>query len=130
LSKELLRTNLVSQSTIDNLEDELTYYRNRRDVTLESQATDARMQVQQLEQLRQAGEQLQAGLGFARKNLGDLNVRAPVAGKLSGFNIEVGQSIARGGRLGQIDDPAGYKLNARIDEYYLGRVDLEILKST
>jgi HlyD family secretion protein len=84
------------------------------------------MQVQQLEQLRQAGEQLQAGLGFARKNLGDLNVRAPVAGKLSGFNIEVGQSIARGGRLGQIDDPAGYKLNARIDEYYLGRVDLEL----
>lgn len=124
--RELLRTNLVSQSTIDNLEDELTYYRNRRDVTLESQATDARMQVQQLEQLRQAGEQLQAGLGFARKNLGDLNVRAPVAGKLSGFNIEVGQSIARGGRLGQIDDPAGYKLNARIDEYYLGRVDLEL----
>ena len=124
--RELLGENLVSQSTIDNLEDELTYYRNRREVTLESQATDARMQEAQLQQLRDAGEQLQAGLGFARKNLEDLNVRAPVAGKLSGFNIEIGQSITRGGRLGQIDDPDGYKLNARIDEYYLGRVDLEL----
>jgi HlyD family secretion protein len=124
--RELLGNNLVSQSTIDQLEDELTYYRNRRDVTLESQATDARMQEAQLQQLRDAGEQLQAGLGFARKNLEDLNVRAPVAGKLSGFNIEIGQSITRGGRLGQIDDPDGYKLNARIDEYYLGRVDLEL----
>ena len=124
--RELLTNNLVSQSTIDQLQDELTYYRNRRDVTLESQATDARLQEQQLVQLRAAGEQLQAGLGFARKNLEDLSVRAPVAGKLSGFNIEIGQSITRGGRLGQIDDPDGYKLNARIDEYYLGRVDLEL----
>ena len=124
--RELLDNNLVSQSTIDQLEDELTYYRNRREVTLESQATDARMQEAQLQQLRDAGEQLQAGLGFARKNLEDLHVRAPVAGKLSGFNIEIGQSITRGGRLGQIDDPDGYKLNVRIDEYYLGRVDLEL----
>ena len=83
------------------------------------------MQAQQLQQLRDAGEQLQAGLDFARANLADLNVRAPVAGKLSGLNIEVGQSIAPGGRLGQIDDPDAYKLNASIDEYYLGRVDLQ-----
>ncbi len=125
--RELITKNLVSQSTIDQLEDELNYYNNRRDVTLESQATDARMQEQQLRQLRDAGDQLQAGLGFARKNLDDLSVRAPVAGKLSGFNIEIGQSITRGGRLGQIDDPDGYKLNVRIDEYYLGRVDLQLV---
>jgi HlyD family secretion protein len=122
---DLASRNLVSQSVIDELRDELTYYENRREVTLESQATDSRMQAQQLRQLRDAGAQLQAGLDFARQNLADLNVRAPVAGKLSGFNIEVGQSIARGGRLGQIDDPDGFKLNASIDEYYLGRVDLQ-----
>ena len=123
--RELITKNLVSQSTVDELEDELTYYENRREVTLESQATDARMQEQQLRQLRAAGGQLEAGLELARRNLEDLSVRAPVAGKLSGFNIEIGQSIARGGRLGQIDDPSGYKLNVRIDEFYLGRVDLQ-----
>ena len=123
--RELISKNLVSQSTMDQLEDELAYFKSRREITLESQATDARMQEQQMEQLREAGGQLQAGLGFARENLGDLSVRAPVSGKLSGFNIEIGQSITRGGRLGQIDDPDGYKLNVRIDEYYLGRVDLQ-----
>jgi HlyD family secretion protein len=123
--RELAVKDLVSQSTIDDLEDELKYYKDRREVTLESQATDARLQEQQLAQLRIAGEQLRSSLDFARKNLDDLNVRAPIAGKLSGFNIEVGQSIERGGRLGQIDDPDGFKLNVRIDEYYLGRVDLE-----
>ncbi len=123
--RELISKNLVSQSTIDQLEDELAYYKSRRELTLESQATDARMQEQQLLQLQEAGAQLQAGLGFARENLADLAVRAPVPGKLSGFNIEIGQSITPGGRLGQIDDPDGYKLNVRIDEYYLGRVDLQ-----
>jgi HlyD family secretion protein len=123
--RELAAKNLVSQSTVDELQDELTYYENRREVTLESQATDTRMQAQQLRQLREAGDQLQASLGFARENLDDLNVRAPVSGKLSGFSIEVGESIVRGGRLGQIDDPEGYKLNVQIDEYYLGRVDLQ-----
>jgi HlyD family secretion protein len=122
--RDLLARNLVSESDVEDLEDELAYYEARREVTLESQATDARLQEQQLAQLRVAGTQLQEGLKFARQNLDDLNIRAPVTGKLSGFNIEVGQSIARGGRLGQIDDPDGYKLNVKIDEYYLGRVDL------
>jgi HlyD family secretion protein len=123
--RSLASENLISQSTIEELEDELKYYRDRREVTLESQATDARLQEQQLEQLRTAGKQLEESLSLARQNLEDLNIRAPIAGKLSGFNIEVGQSIERGGRLGQIDDPEQYKLNVRIDEFYLGRVDLQ-----
>jgi HlyD family secretion protein len=123
--QELVAKSLVSQSTLDDLQDELTYYKNRRAITLESQETDARMQEQQLQQLRDAGGQMQEGLSYARKNLDDLNVRAPLAGRLSGFNVEVGQSIERGGRLGQVDDPNGYKLNVKIDEFYLGRVDLQ-----
>ena len=98
--EELITRNLVSQSEVDDLRDELNYYRNRREVTLESQQTDSRMQAQQLQQLRAAGEQLQEGLRFARENLDDLNVRAPLPGKLSGFNIEVGQSIERTSSLG------------------------------
>jgi HlyD family secretion protein len=123
--RDLVSRDLASRSTIEELEDELTYYHNRRDITLESQSTDERMQEQQLRQLKDAGAQLETGLGFARKNIEDLYVRAPLPGKLSGFNIEIGQSIVRGGRLGQIDDPNGYKLNVRIDEFYLGRVDLQ-----
>jgi len=125
--QDLASRDLVAQSTVDELQDELTYYRNRLEITLESQASDARLQEQQLKQLRDANDQLLTGLTFARKNLGDLNMRAPLDGKLSGFNIEIGQSIERGGRIGQIDDPDHYKLNVQIDEYYLGRIDLKQL---
>ncbi|MEM6808135.1 MAG: efflux RND transporter periplasmic adaptor subunit [Pseudomonadota bacterium] len=122
--QELASRELVSQSTIDELQDELNYFQARRAVTLESQATDARLQEAQLRQLRASGTQLESSLALARENLEDLNVSAPVAGKLTGFVVEVGVSIARGGRLGQIDDPDGYKLKVQIDEFYLGRVDI------
>lgn len=114
----------LSQSELDVTTDELEYYVNRREVTLESQATDARLQETQLEFLASTSAQLKQSVAIARRNLDSLNVRAPVAGKLSGFDVEEGQSISRGGRLGQIDDPENFKLSASIDEFYLGRVDI------
>ena len=74
--------------------------------------------------MKTSGDQLQRNLAFAHKNLDALNIRAPVDGKLSGLDVEVGQSIQRGGRLGQIDDPDSFKLRAEIDEFYLGRADI------
>ena len=117
----------ISQAELDNAEDEYLYFQNRREVTIESQLTDSRLQEVQMRQLRDAGKQLQANLVFARSNLEGLKVRAPVAGKLTALNAELGQSLSRGERLGQIDDPSGFKLSVLIDEFYLGRVDLEQL---
>lgn len=115
---------VANRGQLEDARDELTYFQKRRNVTLESQATDARLQETQLEFLRTTSAQLEANLKFARKNLDALNVRAPVDGRLSGLDLEVGQSISRGGRLGQIDDPEHFKLQVSLDEFYLNRVDL------
>ena len=77
-----------------------------------------------MEQLRVAGNQLERNLGVARKNLDSLNMRSAVAGKLTAFDLEIGQALNRGDRIGQIDDPSQFKVTANIDEYYLGRVDI------
>lgn len=121
---DLDNAGVVIRSQLEDAMDELEYYNNSLTVTLESQATDARLQESQLLFLQKSGSQLEENLVFARKNLDALNVRAPVDGKLSGLDLEVGQSIQRGGRLGQIDDPDNFKLRASIDEFYLNRVDL------
>lgn len=115
---------VVIKSQLEDAEDELEYFENRRTVTLESQSTDARLQETQLKFLRQSGSQLEQSLVLVRKNLDALNVRAPVDGRLSGLDVEVGQSIEKGGRLGQIDDPDSFKLRVNIDEFYLSRVDI------
>ncbi len=115
---------VAAKSQLEDARDELDYFRSRRAVTLESQATDARLQETQLEFLKTSAAQLENNLALSRRNLDALNVRAPVSGKLSGLDVEVGQSIQRGGRLGQIDDPDNFKLRVAVDEYYLSRVDL------
>ena len=92
---ELVERHLASHSGLDDLEDELAYYQKRREITLESQATDTLMQEQQLIQLRETGKRLESNLSIAQKTLDDLSVTAPVDGKLSGFDIEVGQSVGR-----------------------------------
>lgn len=87
-----------------------------------SQATDERLQGSQLSQQAAAAQSMQSGLAIARANLDALNLRAPVAGQLSGFSVQVGQSLQRGERVGQIDSPGRNKLIAGVDEFYLGRV--------
>ena len=120
----LVSQGAVQQSQVDDTADTLNWYKNRLELTLESQASDTRMQEEQLKFLKQTSERLEGNLAISRQNLDNMNVRAPVAGKLSGFNVEIGQSIGRGERLGQIDTPNDFKLTAFVDEYYLGRVDL------
>ncbi|MFQ5535416.1 MAG: efflux RND transporter periplasmic adaptor subunit [Sphingomonadales bacterium] len=135
LSNTTLQLDVISREAqvtgqLNNLRTiELALEQNRRAVTVESQETDARLQELQMRQLRDAGTQLVASLAVARQNLGNLKVRSPVSGKLTAFDAELGQSLSRGQRLGQIDDPNGYKLTAQIDEFYLGRVDLEQVAS-
>lgn len=108
----------------DDLRDELDYYRERLEVQTAGRAAADRLQRAQLAQMRAAARQLEANLAIARKNLESLAVRAPVAGKLSAMSLEVGQSLAPGDRIAQLDDPARFKIVADLDEFYLSRVDL------
>jgi HlyD family secretion protein len=121
---KLLENNTIPLTKYQDTRDTLQWYKDRLAVTLESQATDSRMQEEQLAFLKSTGSRLEGNLEISRQNLESMNVRAPVDGKLSGFDVEVGQSIPRGERLGQIDTPNNFKLTANIDEYYLDRVDI------
>lgn len=114
----------VAGRTFADTRDDLTYQRDRRAVLAHTQSTDERLQSSQLGQLRASAETLQSSLAVARASLEALDLRAPVAGTVSAFSIQVGQSMARGERLGQIDSPGRNKLVAGIDEYYLPRVQL------
>jgi len=47
-----------------------------------------------------------------------------VAGKLTDTDLQVGQIVKPGDRLGEVVAATGFKAQADIDEYYLGRVQL------
>ena len=66
--------------------------------------------------------QLEKNLTLARSNLDNLLIRAPRSGQLTSLNAELGESKARGERLGQIDDVDRFKATALVNEFYLNRV--------
>jgi HlyD family secretion protein len=114
----------VAGRQFEDTRDQARYERARLEVLRRGQATDERLQGSQLAQQRASARSLQTSLQLARSSLEALNLRAPVGGRLSGFNIQVGQSLSRGERIGQVDSPGRNKLMAGVDEFYLGRVQL------
>jgi len=120
--EELDDNQFISKTDYDNSRDELAYWKSRRIVTEESQAQDERIRVVQIEQLDSSVRQLEKNLTLARGNLDNLLIRAPRAGQLTSMNAEIGESKARGERLGQIDDVERFKATALVNEFYLNRV--------
>jgi len=112
----------LSLQEYEDAQDELVYWTKRRDVTRESQAQDEKIRLAQIEQLQTSVEQLNKNLSLTRANLDNLLIRAPRAGQLTSLYAELGESKARGERMGQIDDVDRFKATALVNEFYLNRV--------
>ncbi len=119
---ELEGNQFISKNEYEDAVDELAYWKNRREVTRESQAQDEKIRLAQIEQLEASVAQLEKNLSLARANLENLLVRAPRAGQLTSLDAEIGESKSRGERLGQIDDVDRFKAVALVNEFYLNRV--------
>jgi HlyD family secretion protein len=122
LYKPLADKGFVAAKTFNDAKDDYDYQTKRLQILKQTIATNEGMQTSQLKQLSAAASSLNSSLGIARGSLSQLNIRAPVTGQLSGFDIQLGQSLQQGERIGQIDSADGDKLQADVDEYYLGRV--------
>ena len=123
MQRPLADKGFVPGKTFRDSQDEAQSASRRAQVVRQTQATDEKLQSSQLAQLRASTTALNASLGIARASLDALNLRAPVTGQLTAFSIQVGQSMNRGERLGQIDSAGRNKLVAQVDEFYLGRVE-------
>jgi len=119
---ELQGKQFISKNEYEDAVDELGYWKSRREVTRESQAQDEKIRLAQIEQLESSVSQLEKNLTLARSNLDNLLVKAPRAGQLTSLNAELGESKARGERLGRIDDVDRFKATALVNEFYLSRV--------
>jgi HlyD family secretion protein len=120
--RPLLQSGGVRVSEVKDIENEFDYLTRKKKLMMEANKADQELQVIQMKSIRESVSHLQGNLQYAKNNLANLNVKAPIGGRLTAFNLEVGQSIKPGERFGQIDDPVHVKLMAVIDEFYLPRV--------
>jgi len=127
--KRLLAKNLIAQETHLTTVDDLSYYRKKREITLARKTQNEKIRVVQMAQLEESTVQLSKNLKLSRKNLDELIVRAPFDGYLTSLDAELGESIGRGARIGQIDNTNEFKMSAMVDEFYLNRVSQQQIAS-
>ncbi|MEQ8470954.1 MAG: efflux RND transporter periplasmic adaptor subunit [Marinoscillum sp.] len=127
--KELYDEKIISEQEFLTLKRSYDQLIDGRKIQIESAKFDslnAKLQIAQAEAtLRRTRENLE----MIKKNLDNLYIKAPISGRLSTVNVEVGESISPGQNIGQIDDLNGFKVRAQIDEHYISRI-YEGLKGT
>jgi HlyD family secretion protein len=125
-TKPLVKSGVLAQDQLAELEEDLNYYQARKKLTLERQKQENSIREVQVAQLSDSAKMLEKNLQFARRNLDNLLIKAPVSGYLSELDVEIGESKNSGARLGQIDIPNEYKLVVRMDEFYLNQVQRDM----
>ncbi|MDE6042959.1 MAG: efflux transporter periplasmic adaptor subunit [Muribaculaceae bacterium] len=76
----------------------------------------------QLAMMRESLHNMQENFALVRSRADNLNIRATHSGQLGSLTAELGQSIASGQQVGQINILDRYKLAVSVDEHYIDRV--------
>ncbi|WP_461641494.1 efflux RND transporter periplasmic adaptor subunit [Labilibaculum euxinus] len=114
------------------------YLRSKEDYDLSLQDRQLRYQrmVQdsifrenQKTQMNSSLNNMKQNLEMVRERLENLNIKAPADGQLGSLDIEIGQSINRGERIGQLHILNNFKVLAEVDEHYIDRVRRELSAS-
>jgi HlyD family secretion protein len=118
----LLAKGFFPREQSDQLHDELAYDQHLAPLQDDSNRRQETLRLAQLPQIEAEMATLRESLVVTRSKLDSLTLKAPVAGKLSEDDLQVGQILKPGDRVGEVVPATGFKAQAQIDEYYLGRV--------
>jgi HlyD family secretion protein len=130
LNKYLYEEKAIGSQEYKSSENDYVYQVNRKKLTSRTLNQDSLSNRQQISQMGASYARMQNALQLMRRKVGDLVVRAPVAGQLTSLDAEIGQSKNKGERLGQIDVLSGYKVRVDVDEHYLSRIFTGLKGST
>ncbi len=118
----LYKKDLVSRDVYLEAKENYEYSVQLQKINELKAKNDSLIRVTEMKQLEQDLKKMQQTLGLVYERLDNLNVKAPVDGQLGMLDAEIGQSIGKGQRIGQINVLTDYKIEALIDEHYIDRV--------
>ena len=116
---------VISDEQYEDVTDELNYLIAKRDLLKERIKQEDLLSEKQVEQANKSIDRLSVSLDLLAKTMDSLEVRAPISGHLSSISAEIGQTINRGQRIGQIDILDRLKIRAGIDQYYNSKVNTD-----
>ena len=120
--KALYEDKLIAKEEYLKAEEDYKLAKQKYDLMAERSKQDSLYRGTQIDRMEESLENMQLNMSMIRRRKSNLIVKAPIDGELGLLDVVLGQSIAAGTKIGQINSVGTYKVEAQIDEHYIDRV--------
>ncbi|CAI9678870.1 efflux RND transporter periplasmic adaptor subunit [Elizabethkingia anophelis] len=122
LQKRLYDAEIGKKTDYDMARQNLAYQQKRKQIVEQSIVNEKHSRASQIAAVNNSIAQMEKSLDVLRNNKNNFLIMSPATGRLSSFSISLGQSLTTGQSIGKVDLMGGYKLVAKIDEYYINKL--------
>ena len=127
--KALYEDKLIAKEDYLKAEEDYRLALQKYELIRERSKQDSLYRGTQIDRMEESLDNMLLNMQMIRKRKSNLIVKAPIDGELGLLDVVLGQSIAAGTKIGQINSVGTYKVEAQIDEHYIDRV-VEGLEAT
>ncbi len=120
--KALYDEKLIAKEEFLKAEEDYKLARQKYDLMAARSKQDSLYRSTQIDRMEESLDNMQLNMQMIRRRKSNLIVKAPIDGELGLLDVVLGQSIASGTKIGQINSVGTYKVEAQIDEHYIDRV--------
>lgn len=120
--KVLYEDKLIAREEYLTAEEDYKLAKQKYDLIIERSTQDSLYRGTQIDRMEESLDNMQLNMSMIRKRKSNLVVKAPIDGELGLLDVVLGQNIASGTKIGQINSVGVYKVEAQIDEHYIDRV--------
>lgn len=113
---------LVSRENYLQAEEDYRLAQRKQGLISQRLRQDSIYRSVQMDQMEDNLANMRTNVVLVRERKQKLEVRATIDGELGLLDVELGQSITPGQKIGQINDLSDYKIEAQVDEHYIDRV--------
>ena len=121
-SKALYEEKLIAREEYLMAEEDYQIAAGRLELVKERATQDSLYRSVEIKQMQESLDNMRLNMQMIRKRKDNLTIKSPIDGELGLLDVVLGQSIASGMKIGQINDLDSYKIEAQIDEHYIDRV--------
>lgn len=118
----LQKEQLNSREEYLKSKDDYELYREKNALIQQRLRKTTQMHRAQMDQMSDNIASMQRNVQLVRERKAKLDVRSTIDGEIGQLDVELGQSITPGQKIGVINDLSDYKVQAQVDEHYIDRV--------
>ena len=121
-NERLWKEKLISREVWLQAKEDYELAQKKQRLISERLEKDAQYRSIQMDQMEDNLANMRRNVVLVRERKQKLEVRAAIDGELGLLDVELGQSITSGQKIGQLNDLSDYTVQAQIDEHYIDRV--------